>query len=342
MRLYPEQLAKHLQAGLAPCYFIYGDEPLLKLEALATLRHTARSLGFDDHQRFSAEDGLDWDSIFAASQSMSLFSQRQIIELQLPDKLDKNSSTRLRELVAQSHDDLLLLFSGPKLNQQQQKSVWFKALSAAGPVIPVFTPDARHFPRWLSQRLHQHGLSAEPDALQWLAYAFEGNLLAAAGEIDKLALQALPQPLTLAVLQQQVQPHNVFNPFQLFDPLLGGKVKRAARILLQLRQEGIEAGMLCHLFARELNTLSQLQRGMKSGQSFSQLASQLHVWSSRQGLMQNALARLPLAKIQQLHSMLAAADRAVAAFEEDEAWRWLYSICVGFLDGHLLAISPNG
>lgn len=341
MRLYPEQLAKHLQAGLAPCYFVYGEEPLLKLEALASIRQKAQSLGFDDHQRFSSEEGLDWDSIFATSQSMSLFSQRQIIELQLPDKLDKNSSTRLRELIAHSHDDLLLLISGPKLNQQQQKSVWFKALSAAGPVVPVFTPDARHFPRWLSQRLHQHGLSAEPDALQWLAYAFEGNLLAAAGEIDKLALQALPQPLTLSLLQQQVQPHNVFNPFQLFDPLLEGKVKRAARILWQLRQEGIEAGMLCHLFARELNTLSELQLGIQSGQPFAQLASQLHLWSSRQGVMQKALARLPVAKIQQLQSMLAAADRAVAAFEEDTAWRWLYSICVGFLDEKPLTITPG-
>lgn len=340
MRLYPEQLAKHLQAGLAPCYFIYGEEPLLKQEALDTLRQTARAQGFDDRQRFDAVQGLDWDEIFAASQTLSLFSQRQIIELHLPDKLDKTASERLRELLKQCHPDLLLLITGPKLNQQQQKGDWFKALSAAGPVIPVFTPDARHFGRWLIQRLQQHGLSAEPDALQWLAYAFEGNLLAVNGEIEKLALQNLPQPLTLQRLQQLVQPHHQFNPFQLFDPLLQGKVKRACRILLQLRQEGIEAGMLCHLLARELSTLQQLQSGLHSGQSFSQLAATLHVWSSRQSLMQSALARVPLAKLQQLQAMLAAADRAVAAFDDDEAWRWLYSICVGFLDDRLMVIAP--
>ncbi len=340
MRLYPEQLPQHLQAGLAPCYFIYGDEPLLKQEALDTLRQAARTLGFDERHRFDADEGLDWDGIFAASQSMSLFSQRQIIELHLPDKLDKTGSDRLRELLGQCHGDLLLLLTGPRLNQQQQKSAWFKALAAAGPQVPVFTPDARHFPRWLTQRLHHHGMSADPEALHWLAYAFEGNLLAVAGEIEKLALQALPQPLTLALLQQQVQPHHQFNPFQLFDPLLQGKVKRACRILLQLRQEGVEAGMLCHLLARELNTLQQLQLGLQGGQSFHQLAGALHVWSSRQPLMQAALGRLPLEKLQQLQAMLAAADRAVAAFDDDEAWRWLYSLCVGFLDNQPLAINP--
>ena len=34
MRVYPEQFADHLKAGLKPCYLIFGDEPLLKLEAI--------------------------------------------------------------------------------------------------------------------------------------------------------------------------------------------------------------------------------------------------------------------------------------------------------------------
>lgn len=340
MRLYPEKLAAHLKAGLAPCYFIYGEEPLLKQEALDLLRQAAREQGFDDRLRFDADEGLDWDDIFAASQSLSLFSQRQIIELHLPEKLDKTASERLRELLKQCHGDLLLLITGPKLNQQQQKGAWFSALSAAGPVIPVITPEGVHFNRWLTQRLQQYQLRVEPDGVQWLAHAFEGNLLALAGEIEKLALQQLPPPLSLALLQQQVQPHHQFNPFQLFDPLLQGKVKRGTRILLQLRTEGIEAGMLCHLLARELSSLVQMQVGLSAGLSFSALASELRIWSSRQGLVQSALTRLPLAKLQQLQAMLGAADLAVATFDDEEAWRWLYSICVGFLNERLMVISP--
>lgn len=340
MRLYPEKLAAHLKAGLAPCYFIYGEEPLLKQEALDLLRQAAREQGFDDRLCFDADEGLDWDDIFAASQSLSLFSQRQIIELHLPEKLDKTASERLRELLKQCHGDLLLLITGPKLNQQQQKGAWFSALSAAGPVIPVITPEGVHFNRWLTQRLQQYQLRVEPDGVQWLAHAFEGNLLALAGEIEKLALQQLPPPLSLALLQQQVQPHHQFNPFQLFDPLLQGKVKRGTRILLQLRTEGIEAGMLCHLLARELSSLVQMQVGLSAGLSFSALASELRIWSSRQGLVQSALTRLPLAKLQQLQAMLGAADLAVATFDDEEAWRWLYSICVGFLNERLMVISP--
>ncbi|MDP5292671.1 DNA polymerase III subunit delta [Oceanimonas sp. CHS3-5] len=340
MRLYPEQLGKHLQAGLAPCYFIYGDEPLLKQEALDELRRAARAQGFDERHKFDADDGLDWDAIFDASQTLSLFSSRQIIELTLPDKLDRTGSDRLRELLRQCHPDLLLLISGPRLNQQQQKTAWYKALAEAGPVVPVFTPDARHLARWLELRLRRHHLSAEPDALHWLTLAFEGNLLAAAGEIEKLALLSLPQPLTLQALQQHVQPHYHFNPFQLLDPLLQGKVKRGCRILLQLRQEGVEAGMLCHLLAKELTTLQSLQMALTDGQSFHQAAAALHVWSSRQPLMQTALNRLSAPKLDALSRMLAAADAAVAAFDDDSAWRWLQALCVGFFDDNTPIILP--
>ncbi|PSJ45482.1 DNA polymerase III subunit delta [Zobellella taiwanensis] len=340
MRLYPEQLPQHLQGGLSPCYFVYGDEPLLKMEALDLLRRTARAQGFDERHRFDADEGLDWDALFDASQALSLFSRRQIIELALPDKLDKTASDRLRELLRQCHPDLLLLISGPRLNQQQQKSAWFKALAETGPTVAVLSPNPRQLVRLLEQRLRDAGLRAEPDALHWLAHAFEGNLLAAAGEIEKLALLALPQPLTLATLQQQVQPHHHFNPFQLLDPLLQGKVRRACRILLQLRQEGIEAGMLCHLLARELATLDSLQAHLQAGQPFHQAAAALHVWSSRQPLLQAALGRLPAAKLAALGTLLAAADAALADFDDDAAWRWLYALCIGFLDDQPPTILP--
>ncbi|RQM63797.1 DNA polymerase III subunit delta [Aeromonas hydrophila] len=32
MRVYPEQFADHLKAGLKPCCLIFGDEPLFKNE----------------------------------------------------------------------------------------------------------------------------------------------------------------------------------------------------------------------------------------------------------------------------------------------------------------------
>ncbi len=34
MRVYPEQLEQYLKTELKPCYLIFGEEPLLKMEAI--------------------------------------------------------------------------------------------------------------------------------------------------------------------------------------------------------------------------------------------------------------------------------------------------------------------
>ncbi len=95
MRVYPEQFADHLKAGLKPCSSRFGDEPLLKLEAIDAVRQVARKQGFDERHSFVVEAGLDWNQVYDACQAMSLFSARQIIELELPAKVDKDLAARI-------------------------------------------------------------------------------------------------------------------------------------------------------------------------------------------------------------------------------------------------------
>ena len=133
MRVFSEQLAEQLKAGLRACYLIFGDEPLQKMEALQQIRHTARAQGFTDVWRFSAiEEPLPWDDIHACSQSLSLFAERQIIELELGEKFPKEWAERISELQKQLHPDLLLIILGPKLNSAQSKSSWFTSLDKQG------------------------------------------------------------------------------------------------------------------------------------------------------------------------------------------------------------------
>ena len=47
MRLKPEQIAAALQKGLAPIYFISGDEPLQMGEMADAVRVAARKAGYD-------------------------------------------------------------------------------------------------------------------------------------------------------------------------------------------------------------------------------------------------------------------------------------------------------
>ncbi len=266
MRVYPEQFGDHLKAGLRPCYLVFGDEPLLRLEAIDAIRQIARKQGFDERHTFVVEAGLDWNQVYDACQAMSLFSARQIIELELPAKVDKDLAARISEIGKQLHPDLLLVLSGGRLNQTQMKSAWFDKLYQIGTYVPVNHPEPKFFPRWMSARFARFGLKALPDAINFMCHSYEGNLLAASQEIEKLTLLSPPQPISVTYLQETIIRHAHFTPFQLVDTLLEGKVNRAQRILAALRAEGTEPGMLAWTLCRELEQLTELSLAMRNGQ----------------------------------------------------------------------------
>ncbi|WP_321408626.1 DNA polymerase III subunit delta [Tolumonas auensis] len=331
MRVFSEQLAEQLQAGLRACYLIFGDEPLQKMEALQQIRHVAREQGFTDVYRFSAsEEPLPWDHIHACSQSLSLFSSRQIIEIELGDKLPKEWAERVTELQQQLHPDLLLIILGPRLNSSQSKSGWFTTLDKQGIYIPVALPDARYFPRWMKLRSQQNGLRIDNDGITFLCHAFEGNLLAAAQELEKLALLALPQPLTVAVLQHNITRHNVFDPFKWLDTLLEGKSQRALRMLAQLRDEGVEPGMLTWALAKDLELLWSLRLAQDARQPLTSLLQAAKIWPSRQTLVQQAMQRLPADQLRGMLRMMSELDRSNRTFDSATAWQWLQTLSLAF------------
>ena len=92
-----------------------------------------------------------------------------------------------------------------RLDPRQRSSAWFKALDQAGVVTLVWPVSQGQLPRWLNSRSKVLGLALAPEALTYLAERVEGNLLAAAQELDKLVLLDLPQPVTLEDLVSGVR-----------------------------------------------------------------------------------------------------------------------------------------
>ena len=84
MRLRPEQLSAHLAKGLGPLYVVYGDEPLLAIEAGDAIRAAARAAGCEEREVLVAEPGFKWDAFSAASRNLGLFGTRKLVDLRIP------------------------------------------------------------------------------------------------------------------------------------------------------------------------------------------------------------------------------------------------------------------
>ena len=84
MKLNADSLSGHLARNLKPAYLVSGDEPLLVAEATDAIRRKARESGFTERRVFFIERGFDWNALRAESRSLSLFSERRILDVRMP------------------------------------------------------------------------------------------------------------------------------------------------------------------------------------------------------------------------------------------------------------------
>ncbi|WP_263264815.1 DNA polymerase III subunit delta [Pseudomonas sp. RIT-PI-S] len=301
MKLAPAQLGKHLQGTLASIYIVSGDEPLLCQEAADAIRAAARKQGFDERQVFNADANFDWGGLLQASASLSLFAEKRLLELRLPGaKPGDKGAAALLEYCARPAEDTVLLISLPKLDASTQKSKWASALINAqhAQFVQVWPVDASQLPQWISQRLAQAGLAAQPEALELIAARVEGNLLAAAQEVEKLKLLAEGNQVTLETVQAAVADSARFDVFGLVDAVLAGDATHALRVLEGLRGEGVEAPVILWALARELRTLAgvaqQFSQGVPLDKAFSQMKPP--VWDKRRPLVSKAMQRYTAAR----------------------------------------------
>lgn len=189
MKLRAEQLTQHLQKQLGLIYVISGEEPLLMQGTLALLYDSARQRDFQERIIIETDHADAWQRFMHERQHLSLFSSKRVVECRLkPGKIGDLGSKALIAHAQQPPADILLLVVTPKLTPQQQAAQWYKALDKAGYTLQLWPIPIAQFPTWLRQRLQQAGLQVDAQGLQLLATHVEGNLLAAAQEIEKLQL----------------------------------------------------------------------------------------------------------------------------------------------------------
>lgn len=309
MQLAPNQLTNHLQKGLKSLYTLHGDEPLLIQEAADTIRALARSQGFTERTSHTVAGAhFDWSEVLAAGGSLSLFSDKQMVELRIPSgKPGKEGSTALQQLAEQSRgsDTTLTLIMLPRLDKVTKGSAWFGALESCGVTLQVEPVERNALPSWIAQRLaHQGQRVASGEAgqrtLQFFADRVEGNLLAAHQEIQKLALLFVPGELTFEQVENAVLNVARYDVFKLSEAVLAGHAVRVQRMLDGLQAEG-EAEVLVHYtLAEDIRALKRVKDAMGQGRPLPLALREQRVWGIKERLFERVLPRLSEAKLSAL------------------------------------------
>lgn len=344
MRLYPEKLDAYLQRQLAPVFVVSGDEPLLLQECCDAIRATARQRGFTERTVWHVATGFEWGEWLQRSLTGSLFAPRQLIELRLASgKLNEEAAAALRDYAAHpSADNVLLVSMAGKFDREALNSRWYQQLDQAGVTIVVQALNRERLPGWVERRMQQRGLRPTAGAIEMLVERTEGNPLACAQEIDKLALLSPQGQVDEQTVAESVTDSARFNVFALVDAVLEGDAQRVVRILERLREEGSEPLAVLWVLVREIRTLAQLEAALAGGQRFDAACAAAHVWDHRKPLLRKSLARLRGGPLGDLLQRALVIDRMVKGDVQGNAWDELLELALTLAGRPLLPVGGAG
>lgn len=301
MQIAAAQLSAHLAKGLKPLYTIHGDEPLLAQEALDAIRAAARAQGYTERSSYTVAGAhFDWSAVLAAGGSLSLFAERQIVEIRIPSgKPGKDGGAALAQIAqsAPGNDSTLTLVLLPRLDKMTRGGAWFTALEAHGAALQVDPVERAALPAWIAQRLGRQGQRVRAGeegqrTLQFFADRVEGNLLAAHQEIQKLALLHPAGELSWQQVEAAVNNVARYDVYKLSEAVLAGNPLRVARMLAGLQAEG-EAEVLVHYtLAEDIRALKRVKDAMAAGRPLPIALRESRVWGPRERAFERVLPLL--------------------------------------------------
>ena len=342
MNLAPGQLAEHLKRGLKSLYTLHGDEPLLVQEFADALRAEARSQGYTERTVHTVAGAhFDWSEVLASGGSLSLFADKQIVEIRIPSgKPGKDGSVALQHIAerAKGDDSTLTLVMLPRLDSMTAKGAWFTALDSFGITVKFDAIDRRNLPQWIAQRLQLQGqrVAAGEEGqrtLQFFSDRVEGNLLAAHQEIQKLALLYSVQDggiLSFDQVENAVLNVARYDVFKLSEAVLGGQAVRVARMLDGLQSEG-ESEVLVHwALSEDIRTLKRVQDAINAGRPMPMALSENRIWGVKQKLFERVLPQLSHATLANLLQAAHKVDGIVKGLKQPDwptsGWQSLHRL----------------
>lgn len=310
---------------LKPLYVIHGEEDLLRIEALDELRLAAKQQGYLNRESYTVDQYFDWQALLSEVSMVGLFADLKLLEIHIPSgKPGKVGAEALQKLAENLPSDTCIIIALPKLEKAQLQAKWFSSLAQKAHVIEAKPIAANALPNWISQRMQQHQLTIEADALALFVERVEGNLFAAKQEIEKLALlYPARHEISLDNVKQAIANLARFDVFQLAAAWLSGDIQRCYKLIDGLENDHDEPILIIWAIAEDIRTLMRLTAAMKQGKTIQSVRNELRLWGEKQTLMPHAVKRISPARQIEALQICAKIDRQIKGAEQGNAWESL-------------------
>lgn len=291
------------------------------MEAGDQIRSRARAEGFTERHVYHVESGFDWNEVTLGSSTMSLFAERQLIEIRMPSgKPGTAGSKVLAQMAEDPPEDTLIMILTNKLDKATCNSKWYRVIEGKGICLQLWPVAANQLPGWIAKRLELHGFQASKEALHLLADRVEGNLLAADQEIRKIGMLLDKPAIDVEDVMQVVTDSARHNIFEFIDAALSCQMDKLSRMLGHIRAEGVQPPVVLWALARDFRLLFLVADALTHQRNPDQALEVHRVWKSRRQLLVAAGRRKQAGYWAACLSRCSKIDRMIKGMADGNPW----------------------
>jgi DNA polymerase-3 subunit delta len=176
--------------------------------------------------------------------------------------------------------------------------------------------------------MRQLGLNQNNDVANAIAYATEGNLLAAMQEIQKLQIAYPDGNIAADQYLNQIDQQSQYSVFALIDAALKGDSIKVNKIFNFLEDDASPPVIIISSLYREIKSLATMSIELKQNQKIDAIFNNHRVWQKRKPLVSNALKMHSYQKLQKLLLTLGRIDRSVKGMDNLNVYDELRSVVI--------------
>ncbi len=214
---------------LAPVYYLYGPEDVLKDEAVKAIVDRALDPGLRDFnydQRSAAQ--LDAEEVYALCNTLPMMADRRVVLLRDIEGWKRKTKGRtefVRYLQHPSAETVVIMVQGSGEEAEDRE------LAAAAYAVRFDPLPPERARKWLMHRADKLGVALEPDAAEHLMRSVGSDLSALTSELAKLASLPAGESLTAERVGELVGVRRGETLWDWREAVLDGQPGQAAALL---------------------------------------------------------------------------------------------------------------
>lgn len=336
MQIKQQDLNYQIKKKIAPVYVLIGQDNYLIEDAFNTIKSAITQSNECEEKRLAIQTAEDWKTVIEEANSYSLFSDTIFINGLFEKKsIDAASKKIITQYLDSINSRCFMVIRAPEVPAKQ---ILWLTNHAHVVVVVAYPLNALAMKQWISAQLKKHALQCKASIPDLIYQYTQGNMLASAQVIEKIALTHAPGS---HISEQQALEH-VSNQcehslYELIDACLLGQADKALQIIRQAANNKTESILVLWMLTQEVRVLVQLKALLQKNISISTATAQLKIWSSRTSLYQARLKQLDSTLLAQLLRYAFLIDARIKSNATNaQVWQSLECLCLSLCLGKVI------